>query len=370
MNLDRIFIGRDGQQLGPYTLADLRRYLAEGRVAPDDQVWCEGMGGWQVLTEAQEIQLALAAATPPALPQGEPSPPQPAYFHVATWKFIILSIGTCGFYKFYWFYQNWRYIRDRDESDIQPFWRMMFSPLWCVALCKDISAHGGSISIGAAFGVAISYFILWSIGNLPMQLPDPWWLVGLLGLFSFIPLVFVVRQIDCLNRARGARAQNYSRFTAAHAAMCVLGVLVLTLGIHTALNGMPGSKILTGQQLPAEDRQFLDRKKIVSADEEILFFHSVGPFSIKDDGSLLTARRVITYTRVPDTDDIIAKSARFTDIEDIRIERARSALEDTKVTIITRKGPEFVVILPSVARGDERFANRLMTLWQAAKLEK
>jgi hypothetical protein len=363
MNLEKIFIGRDGQQLGPYTIAELRQYLAEGRVAPDDLVWCEGMSAWQPLAEAREIQSALSAEAPPVLPEAAPAPPEAAYFHVAAWKFILLSIATCGIYELYWFYQNWRHIRDRDGSDIWPFWRMVFSPIWCFPLCRDVDAHGGTISTGTAVGVTAGYFLI----SATARLPDPWWLLGLL---SFVPLLVVVAQINALNRARGARAEYHSRFKAAHVAISLLGFMGLATVFLTSFTGFPGSMILTGDKISAEDRQFLDRKKIVSNGETILYFYSAGVFSIKEDGNILTDQRVISYTQVPETDDILARSARFADIEDIRIERARSPLDDTRVTVITRNGPEFDLVLPASGHGDEQLVNKLMTLWQSAKLKK
>ncbi len=364
MNLDKIFIGRDGQQLGPYTILELRHYLAEGRIVPEDLVWCEGMSAWQPLAETPEIQSALSAEASPALPDAPTAAAvEAAFFHVATWKFIVLSIVTFGIYELYWFYQNWRFIQERDRSAIRPFWRMVFSPIWCFSLCKDVNAHGGSISTGAAIGVAAGYFIISAFA----RLPDPWWLTGLL---SFLPLLLVVAQINALNQARGARAEYHSRFKAAHVAISVFGALLLGMVIYSAFAGLPATLVMTGDQIPAKDVQFLHQKKIVSDQEQILFFYSAGVFSVKEDGSLLTDQRVISYTQVPETEDILAKSARFADIEDIRIERARSSFEDTKLTIVTQNGPEFDLVLPYDGKGDELFVSKLMTLWQAAKLKK
>ena len=362
MNLDKIFIGRDGQQLGPYTIVELRQYLAEGRIAKDDLVWCEGMSAWQPLAEAQEIQSALSAQDPPALPD-VPMPVGAAYFHVAAWKFIVLSIATFGIYELYWFYQNWRYIRERDHSDIWPFWRMVFSPIWCFSLCRDVDRHGGSISTGAAIGITAGYVVISALA----QMPDPWWLTGLL---SFVPLLLVVAQINALNQARGARADYHSRFKAVHVAISMFGTVLLAMVVLSAFTVVPGTQVLTGDKMSASDVQFLHQKKIISDREQILFFYSAGVFSIKEDGSLLTDQRVISYTQVPETDDILAKSARFADIEDIRIELARSSFEDTRVTVITQSGPEFDLVLPTAGHGDEHFANKLMTLWQTAKLKK
>ena len=363
MNLEKIFVGRDGRQLGPYTLAELRQYLAEGRILPEDLVWCEGMGEWQPLASASEIQSALSAEIPAALPDIPLAPLEAAYFHVSAWKFLVLSIATFGIYELYWFYQNWRYIRERDRSDIWPFWRTVFSPIWCFSLCKDVDRHGGSISTGTAIGVAAGYFLI-SAGA---RLPDPWWLTGLL---SFVPLLVVVAQINALNQVRGARAEYHSRFRAIHVAITLCGALMLAMVVLTAFKILPATRIVTGDRLAAPDVQFLHQKKIVSDSEKILYFYSAGVFSIKEDGSVLTDQRIISYTQVPETDDILAKFARYADIEDIRIDRSQFGLDDTRVTVVTKNGPEFDLLLPTDGKGDALFVDQLMRLWQSEKLKK
>jgi hypothetical protein len=363
MNLEKIFVGRDGRQLGTYTIAELRQYVAEGRVVPDDLVWCEGMPAWLPLAAATEIQQALAASAGAVASEPPPLRPEVAYFHIAPWKFIVLSIVTLGIYELYWFYLNWSYVRRRDRSDIWPFWRMVFSPVWCFALCRDVNRHGGSISDGSAVAIAFGYFAL----SAAAQLWNPWWLIGL---FSFAPLVLVVIQIDTINRARGVRAEYYGRFKPVHMALSVFGIVLLALMLFSAFGFLPGTKVMSGSEIPAKDVQFLHAKKIVPENESILYFYSAGILSIREDGNLLTDRQVISYTQVPESDDILAKSATFAEIEDIRVERGRVMVENTRVTIITKEGPKFDLVLPSDGKGDELFVTKLMTLWNKARLEK
>ena len=64
---DTIYLGRDGQQMGPYALAQIAAMASAGQVRPGDLAWHEGMAGWlpaaQVLT-----RLGLSVGTPPATP--------------------------------------------------------------------------------------------------------------------------------------------------------------------------------------------------------------------------------------------------------------------------------------------------------------
>lgn len=60
-----IYIAKDGQQLGPYSLTDVQSQLTQGVVSPADLAFHEGLAEWVSL---ESILAAIARATPPALP--------------------------------------------------------------------------------------------------------------------------------------------------------------------------------------------------------------------------------------------------------------------------------------------------------------
>ena len=39
---------------------------------------------------------------------------------IPLWKLFVFSIITMGLYSYYWYYRNWRYIRELEETDIKP----------------------------------------------------------------------------------------------------------------------------------------------------------------------------------------------------------------------------------------------------------
>jgi hypothetical protein len=57
----QIFIHRDGQQLGPYTLDQVKGDLTSGSLQAGDLAWHEGIPNWVPLSQMPE----LAGATPP-----------------------------------------------------------------------------------------------------------------------------------------------------------------------------------------------------------------------------------------------------------------------------------------------------------------
>jgi hypothetical protein len=94
------FISRDGQQYGPYTLADLQRYVASGEVSLADLATSEGMA--QPVSVAQII--GTIAAAPPATAAGPISMadmyPDPPNLH---WGLVLLfTVLTCGIFSIVW----------------------------------------------------------------------------------------------------------------------------------------------------------------------------------------------------------------------------------------------------------------------------
>ena len=92
----KYFLQRDGRTYGPYSYDDLKRYQAESRIGPTDQVRREDSQQWepwqQVLNPApaapvpapQEpamppIQQGFGGYTPPAVPQPQPQTQQPVF---------------------------------------------------------------------------------------------------------------------------------------------------------------------------------------------------------------------------------------------------------------------------------------------------
>ncbi len=67
-------IGRGGQQLGPYSTADVQAMAASGQVARGDLLWREGMAEWKPLAEVPEFA-GVARSMPPAMPTGPAAPP-------------------------------------------------------------------------------------------------------------------------------------------------------------------------------------------------------------------------------------------------------------------------------------------------------
>ena len=91
---------RDGQQYGPYTLADLQRYVASGNILITDLVKSEGMEDWVPLSQViGNIPVPVAPPQPATVTMSSvyPSPPD---LH---WGVLLaLEIVTCGLFGAVW----------------------------------------------------------------------------------------------------------------------------------------------------------------------------------------------------------------------------------------------------------------------------
>ncbi len=84
---DTLWIGQNGEKYGPYTEADVRQWLAEGKLSADALAWRNGMPAWVPLTT-----LFPSAALPPQPP---PPPTPPPVF--AARGYATHSGGPAGF---------------------------------------------------------------------------------------------------------------------------------------------------------------------------------------------------------------------------------------------------------------------------------
>lgn len=74
------FVGKEGQQKGPYTEEEVRAMLARGDVAPADLVWKDGMADWRPAGQVPEL-----GAAPPERPVIEVAEPAPGAAQSGQW---------------------------------------------------------------------------------------------------------------------------------------------------------------------------------------------------------------------------------------------------------------------------------------------
>jgi uncharacterized protein DUF4339 len=78
----QIYVGKGGQQLGPFSLEEINRKLADGTFAGSDLAWYEGAAGWAALSSVTGVVVppgtpALPAAAAAPAPAPTPTPAIP-----------------------------------------------------------------------------------------------------------------------------------------------------------------------------------------------------------------------------------------------------------------------------------------------------
>ena len=119
----------------------------------------------------------------------------PPFFPTSILKLVLLSICSFGIYELYWFYKQWKYVKEREGIDIHPFWRAFFGFFFCHAFFEKVrnydhpalelsSLPAGLLTAG------------WILLTLAWRLPDPYWLIDNLAVLFLIPVQLRVNQIN------------------------------------------------------------------------------------------------------------------------------------------------------------------------------
>lgn len=117
----KYFIWRNNQQYGPYSLADLQRYLASGQILPTDMGRTESMQDWVRLDKLVGADAAPAVPVPAASAYAPVAPgqnrPLPSLVPDLHWGLLILlTIVTCGLFGWVWMFIEAAAVRRLDPK--------------------------------------------------------------------------------------------------------------------------------------------------------------------------------------------------------------------------------------------------------------
>ena len=118
------------------------------------------------------------------------------FFPVSLTKLAVMSLATCGWYSIYWFYKNWKMIKDRENSDIWPVGRAFFAIFFWYALFKRVRDYEGQHDYPKLLAAGPLAIVLVLCAILPYLLPIPW---NMLGFLSFLFLLVVQSHVNHIN---------------------------------------------------------------------------------------------------------------------------------------------------------------------------
>jgi hypothetical protein len=203
-------IRRGDQEFGPYSLAELKQYLAEGRIVPADLARSEGMEEWtpvsQVLGDASLGQSVAAMAVPSGSdsPGGEaaaglPAVPPPPALHWAL--VLLLNLVTCSLFMMVWMFiqANWTKKVDPENKSMWLFAVYIGSVFAAVALGfasgatgnESLDALGGLFNLGGSICAIVGFFMIKS--SLETYFAGPPMHLQLSGVLTFFFNIFYIQ---------------------------------------------------------------------------------------------------------------------------------------------------------------------------------
>ena len=153
------------------------------------------------------------------------------FFAVSTLKLVLMIAFTFGIYQVYWFYKNWKRVREREGSSIWPFWRAFFMIIWVYPLFMRIRAAGEERGVQSAFAagpLAIAFIIL----SLVINIPGPF---ALVGVFTIVINSAAQRYVNEINTIAVPGHDRNANFTGWNWLGLAFGGLFLVLAIVGAL---------------------------------------------------------------------------------------------------------------------------------------
>lgn len=174
------------------------------------------------------------------------SPPRATYpldslfLYIPVSRLVFMSILSCGFYEFYWIYKNWRYMKERYNLNIRPFWRGVYGFFYGAPLIGHIHADQEARSFqmpSFSLWLGSGYFLLGCIEiglscNSATSIIVPF-------IPSFLLFIPVQKYINAVSERRNPE-QAFYRWSSGQVVCLVFGLLVwchVLLSGNAALSG-------------------------------------------------------------------------------------------------------------------------------------
>jgi len=163
------FVKRDLQEYGPYTLAELQRYVASGNVLLTDLCRSEGMNDWVPVSQVIgniPVPVAAPAPTPASVAAAAAAQyPAPPSLHWAI--VLLLAVVTCGLFLWVWAIVQANWMRK-----IQPASKAMV--LWSFAILLSLievvlAAFPDDTAKAVGIVLRLGGAILWIAGAFSMK---------------------------------------------------------------------------------------------------------------------------------------------------------------------------------------------------------
>lgn len=154
-------------------------------------------------------QVNIPAETNTAMPAAACEPP---FFAVSLFKLAIMSVCTAGLYEVYWYYRQWKRIKDREGSHILPAWRAAFAFFFCYQCFAKIRDYGQGAGLPMRWPTGL-LAAGWIVTTMLWRLPDPFWWASSLAVLFILPAQAEANRVNahaCPGHATNARLSAWN----------------------------------------------------------------------------------------------------------------------------------------------------------------
>jgi hypothetical protein len=175
-----------------------------------------------------------------------------------------------------------------------------------------------------------------------------------------LPLVNYIQNLKQPEQA----LEYHSQWRARQVIMSIFMLPWLFYGLIYELYLLPSSTIVTGDKLWSYQVNFLKRKEIIPANESVHYFYSDAFIDFKTDGNGITENTIFSYWK--NEQGVLEKDQRrFSDIKELNVDYAKSALLTTTLTVIDHNGDEMMLFLSHEDDLDKKFVAEVERLIKA-----
>lgn len=285
------------------------------------------------------------------------------FYPVNNSKFVIYSLLSLGIFINYWSYRNWKAIKEQQQSHIMPIARGIFAPLFFIPLLLELCKHSEqTFGKNKIMPVAVG-FVLW-LAIIISEVVSYNWEYGT-WLFLVTPILWLplVNYIQNLKQPEQA-LEYHSQWRARQVIISIFMLPWLFYGLIYELYLLPNSTIVTGDKLWSYQVNFLKRKEIIPANENVQYFYSDAFVDFKTDGNGITENTIFSYWE--NEHGVLEKDQRrFSDIKKLNVDYAKSALLTTTLTVIDHNGDEMLLFLSHEDDLDKKFVAEVERLIKA-----
>jgi hypothetical protein len=203
----KYLIHRGGQQYGPYSVEELRQFVASGNILSSDMAWAQGMPAWvsvsQILGGAPAPAAAPAPAPAPAPSYQAPGPAfaqppaaAPASYAPANhaspapggglmppslhWALVLVISIFCGFFALVWIFVQASFVKKLDPNNKSIMMFILSFVVGIGGMIVMMAVGGAAVAMGARGQAALPLmFLLYPIVCL---LPAVFGLLGVFGM--------------------------------------------------------------------------------------------------------------------------------------------------------------------------------------------